>query len=171
MKILGKYSHLYGQEYLAVRKAHQYAEIEHAVSTIYSQTLRGRNYVGWWKSFNDWFQSTLQGKGWKSDLSRSFGNQRANIGTLLLAKNAVGVIAKPRTKIENDIDLFAVYPWLYTCGTIDVVIVITPSASLACSFKGDKTRQHMICFEEFVHNLEHQPRNNPTVPLLVLGVG
>lgn len=170
MKIMENYSHLYGEEYLVIRKSHLYEEIKYTVSAICSQMLRGQNYIERWYSFGDRFRSQLTNNGWVNGLIRNVETTRTSSSTLLL-KGGIGVTSAARPKSTIKVDLFAVYPWLYASNMIDVGIVITPFEKLGRSLKGKPTQhRNMTYFEELIGDLKRQPRNTPTVPLLVLGV-
>ena len=202
MKIVEKYSHLNGEEYLIVHHQTIYEEIREVIHSVDAEkvktkvskekTMRGRllySPEGLNKEFARLFgQDNWQGKRYAYYVTtdfriaqRLFGLSLEQQRELLIQEGMEEPIRsyKQTDFVKEDIaievqfgkyafvayDLFVKHLLFYSGGVINVGIEILPMKSMQCEMSSG-----IAYYEGEVYNVLRHGRNNPPVPLLILGV-
>ena len=203
MKVIEKYSHLNGEEYLLVHAKRVYKELLDAIGQVNAGNLRtkiskekrtpgARLYNP--SALNEAFRHVLHGKlKWESTTySYYVTTDRAVLDELLplslkeqrkfLTERGISDpirsykqtdFVKDKIAVEVQFgkyafvayDLFVKHMLFYSGGIIDVGIEILPMRQMQAEMSSG-----IAYFEGEVYNILRQGRNNPPVPLLVLGI-
>lgn len=202
MRIVEKYSHLNGEEYLIVHHNGVYQEIREIIQSVEAdrfktkvskeKTMRGRvlynpNELNGelkrlfgekdWKDVTYWYYITTD----YSVIQDLIGLPLERQKEFLLQK---GVVSPIRSHKQTDFvkeniavevqfgkyafvayDLFVKHMLFYTGGVINVGIEVLPMKSLQSQMSTG-----IAYYEGEVYNVLRQGRNNPPVPLLVIGI-
>jgi len=202
MKIIEKYSHLNGEEYLMVHHEDIYKEITDIINTIEAdkfrtkvskeKTMKGRLLYNP-NELNREFKRFFKQKNWKDVRYSYYVTTNYSIMqeliTLPLEKQKEFLIKKGETSpifsykqtdfVKENIaievqfgkyafvayDLFVKHLLFYSGGIIDVGIEILPMKSMQSEMSTG-----IAYYEGEVYNVLRHGRNNPPVPLLIIGV-
>ncbi|MFN3739833.1 MAG: BglII/BstYI family type II restriction endonuclease [Thermodesulfovibrionales bacterium] len=202
MKIINRYSHLNGEEYLIVHHPNILKEIENVIKSVDAnkfktkiskeKTMKGKGLFNP-KALNKEFNKLFASHGWKSvKYSYYVTTDRKlldEIVTLPLNKQKETLIKHGITSpilsfkqtdfVKDNIavevqfgkyafvayDLFVKHLLFYSGGIINVGIEILPMKSMQ-----NEMSTGIAYYEGEVYNVLRHGRNNPPVPLLIIGV-
>jgi hypothetical protein len=202
MKIIEKYSHLNGEEYLIVHHQSVLNEIFHVIESVDAEkcrtkvskekTMKGKKLYNP-KALNKAFDRFFQKKGWKGvkysyyvTTDRSIMNELITLSTKqqkdFLIQHGVKspILSYKQTDFVKDniavevqfgkysfvaYDLFVKHLLFYTGGIINVGIEVLPMKSMQ-----NEMSTGIAYYEGEVYNVLRHGRNNPPVPLLIIGV-
>lgn len=201
MKIIERYSHLNGEEYLIVHHPNILKEIEEVIESVNAEkfktkiskekTMRGKRLFNP-KALNKEFDKLFTSHGWKAvKYSYYVTTDRkllSEIVTLPLDKQKETLIKHGITPIlsfkQTDFvkdniavevqfgkyafvayDLFVKHLLFYSGGIINVGIEVLPIKSMQ-----NEMSTGIAYYEGEVYNVLRHGRNNPPVPLLIIGV-
>ncbi len=202
MKIIEKYSHLNGEEYLIVHHKPVLDEIIEVIQTVNTEksrtkvskekTMRGKKLFNP-KALNKEFDQLFQKRNWKSvKYSYYVTTDRTIMNELItlqpkeqkefLIKHGVDSPIKSYKQtdfVKDNIavevqfgkysfvayDLFVKHLLFYTGGVINVGIEVLPMKLMQ-----NEMSTGIAYYEGEVYNILRHGRNNPPVPLLIIGV-
>jgi len=202
MKIIEKYSHLNGEEYLIVHHRQILEEIEYIIARVDAnkfktkiskeKTMRGKNLFNP-KALNKEFGRLFHEHGWKPEkysyyvtTDRKILNEIVSLSLRqqkeFLIKHGIRfpILSFKQTDFVKDniavevqfgkyafvaYDLFVKHLLFYSGGIINVGIEILPMKSMQ-----NEMSTGIAYYEGEVYNVLRHGRNNPPVPLLIIGV-
>jgi len=202
VKIVERYSHLNGEEYLIVHYKHILNEITEIIESVEAdkfktkvsreKTMKGKKLYNP-KSLNKEFDRLFQQKGWKGvKYSYYVTTDRSVINELIglplkkqkeiLIQRGINspILSYKQTDFVKDniavevqfgkysfvaYDLFVKHLLFYTGGVINVGIEVLPMKSMQTEMSTG-----IAYYEGEVYNVLRHGRNNPPVPLLIIGV-
>ncbi|ODS32959.1 MAG: Restriction endonuclease BglII [Candidatus Scalindua rubra] len=190
MKIIEKYSHIYSEEYLIVHHKETYKEILDIVESVDVKKSQKRYNP---KELDKEFNKVFRQREWKSlrypyyVTTNYFDVQRLTALTLkrqkdFLTKHGIEspIYSYKQTDFVKDniavevqfgkysfvaYDLFVKHLLFYTGGVINVGIEVLPMKSMQAEMSTG-----IAYYEGEVYNVLRHGRNNPPVPLLIIGV-
>ena len=194
MKIAYEYSHLNGLEYLLVHKKDLLDEIRNAIEAIdanaYTKQSRDKMKVGKTlysqKDINKAFEDILYPLGWQSvitpyyvaddietirntiSIRDSDEQKQAILGlnrTPMRTNNQVAVEVQFGKYFSVAYDLHVKHTFFYLRDDIDVGIEILPTQKMRL-----KMDTGVAWFENEVANVIREGRNNPSVPIYMIGI-
>lgn len=197
MKIAQKYSHLNGEEYLIVHYAGLYGEIQEVIASInidpvsifekngkYQYNIAGLNAAfrrelrlrNWVESAYSYYL-TLNREMLQSTVGMPLKEQKK---TLVAAGEPEPLLRHTQTDFVKDkiaveiqfgkyafvaYDLFVKHMLFYSGGVINLGIEVLPTKKMQAQMSSG-----IAYYEGEVYNVMRQGRNNPPVPLLILGI-
>jgi hypothetical protein len=202
MKIIEKYSHLNGEEYLIVHHKSILDEIIEVIKSVDTKkfrtkvskekTMKGKRLYNP-KALNKAFDRLFQQKDWKAvkysyyvTTNRTIMNELINLPVKeqkeFLIKHGVNspIMSYKQTDFVKDniaievqfgkysfvaYDLFVKHLLFYSGGIINVGIEVLPMKSMQAEMSSG-----IAYYEGEVYNILRHGRNNPPVPLLIVGV-
>jgi hypothetical protein len=202
MRIVEKYSHLNGEEYLIVHHEAIYEEIREVIHSVDAEkvrtkvseekTMRGKLLYSP-EGLNEEFARLFGRRNWQGKrysyyvttdfriAQRLFGLSLEEQKELLIQEGVEEPIRsyKQTDFVKENIavevpfgkyafvayDLFVKHPLFYSGGVINVGVEILPMKSLQCEMASG-----IAYYEGEVYNILRHGRNNPPVPLLIIGV-
>lgn len=192
MQIIEKYSHLNGEEYLIVHHREIVKEIEEIIAEVDAnkfrtkiskeKTMIGKSLFNP-KALNEEFGRLFHNHGWKSvKYSYYVTTDRKALNEIVslplkqqkefLIKQGIKfpILSFKQTDFVKDniavaYDLFVKHLLFYSGGIINVGIEILPMKSMQ-----NEMSTGIAYYEGEVYNVLRHGRNNPPVPLLIIGV-
>jgi hypothetical protein len=182
MKVAAKYSHLGGEEFLLVHHAPLYEELLGAIHEASAPAQSGVDRPVRISSGKQWLAfhgskalaRLLQARGWIAPKLTAYpGGEAAGPAPPLrksaaprhFVKEGVDVAVQLGRRPRYQFELFAGHMLLYRSGEIDVGVHILPTKEMQPEMSSG-----VAYYEGEVYNVLRHGRNNPPVPLLIIGV-
>ena len=159
VKHFQEYSHLYGAEYLAVRKLSIYREIISMLAECHRRTLTGRRIQLNSKSFEIFSARFSEGALLRAWRETSTGLEKERVALRIWT---------PTSSLEN---IISNWLWNYSVENIDVGVGIIPTSIARRRHRNNVDREnHTDNFKRVVKEIKRFGRNIPIVPFLLVAM-
>lgn len=159
MRIVDRYSHLNGFEYIIVRKPQVWQEIVDVIGQIDAQAYRtqGSSLAFSSGDLNQRFQEEFDLRGWHE--------YRTSLSQMELMKDRVALEVQFGKYSFNAYDLIAKHLAFYVGDVIDVGVEVLPMKEMSAQMSSG-----ISYYEGELYNVIRQGRGVPAVPLVLIGV-